>query len=192
MAGDKKKNDDHSHEKKPFFSASPDNSTTSYDSTQEFLGSQIGPYKLLSVLGEGGFGIVYLAEEREPIKRRIALKIVKPGMDSKEVLARFEVERQTLALLDHPNIAHIYGAGITETGRPYFAMEYVKGVPITEHCDRHKLNINERLKLFQEVCKGIQYAHQKGIVHRDIKPSNILISVSDGQRLPKGDRFWSG
>ena len=185
MTDDKRKSDARSGEKKPYFSASSEDVTGSYGSSGEGPGASIGPYRLLGTLGKGGFGIVYLAEERKPIKRRIALKIIKPGMDSKEVLARFEAERQALALLDHPNIAHIFGAGITKTGRPYFAMEYVKGVPITEHCDRHKLSIKESLRLFMAVCKGIQHAHQKGIIHRDIKPSNILVSVEDEQRLPK-------
>ncbi len=142
------------------------------DSPQE-LGTQIGHYKLLSVLGEGGFGIVYRAEQKEPIRRQVALKIIKPGMDSKQVIARFEAERQALALLDHPNIAHVFDAGTTDTGRLYFVMEYVKGIPITEHCDRQKLTIEQRLELFLQVCEAIQHAHQKGIIHRDIKPSNI-------------------
>jgi serine/threonine protein kinase/tetratricopeptide (TPR) repeat protein len=146
---------------------------------------QIGPYKLLSVLGEGGCGIVYLAEQHRPIKRRVALKIIKPGMDTKQVIARFEAERQALALLDHPNIARVFNAGTTEAGRPYFVMEYVKGIPITEHCDRHKLTIEERLDLFLQVCEAVQHAHQKGIIHRDIKPSNILVSIEGGSAIPK-------
>jgi len=141
------------------------------------LGSWIGRYELLRVLGEGGFGIVYLAEQERPMKRQVALKIIKPGMDSTQVIRRFEAERQALALLDHPNVAHVYDAGTTEAGRPYFAMEYVKGVPITEHCDRQKLTIDERLKLFVQVCEAIQHAHQKGIIHRDIKPSNIQVCI---------------
>ncbi len=148
-------------------------------------GGQIGPYKLLRILGEGGMGIVYLAEQEDPIRRRVALKIVKPGMDSKQVIARFEAERQALALLDHPNVAHVYDAGTTETGRPYFAMEYVQGIPITEHCDRQKLTIEERLKLFVQVCEAIQHAHQKGIIHRDIKPSNIQVCIQGAQAAPK-------
>lgn len=175
----------HKDQPKPFFSRDVADHDAPHCENGLEPGAEIGPYKILSTLGEGGFGIVYLAEQRRPIKRRVALKVIKPGMDSKEVLARFEAERQTLAILDHPNIAHIYGAGVTEMGRPYFAMEYVKGVPITEHCDHHKLNIEERLRLFLEVCKGIQHAHQKGIIHRDIKPSNILVSVQDEERLPK-------
>ena len=147
-------------------------------------GGQIGPYKLLRVLGEGGLGIVYLAEQREPVKRQVALKVIKPGMDTKQVIARFEAERQALALLDHPNIAHIFDAGTTEQGRPYFVMEYVKGVPITEHCDRERLSVEDRLQLFSLVCNAIQHAHQKGIIHRDIKPSNILVSVHEDKPLP--------
>ncbi len=149
------------------------------------IGSHIGSYKLLRILGEGGFGIVYLAEQQRPMKRQVALKIIKPGMDSAQVIRRFEAERQALALLDHPNVAHVYDAGTTEAGRPYFAMEYVKGVPITEHCDRQKLTIEERLKLFVKVCEAIQHAHQKGIIHRDIKPSNIQVCIQDEQVVPK-------
>jgi len=149
------------------------------------IGSSIGRYKLLRILGEGGFGIVYLAEQQRPMKRQVALKIIKPGMDSTQVIRRFEAERQALALLDHPNVAHVYDAGTTEAGRPYFAMEYVKGVPITEHCDRQKLTIEERLKLFVKVCEAIQHAHQKGIIHRDIKPSNIQVCIQGEQVVPK-------
>jgi len=148
-------------------------------------GRRIGNYKVLSILGEGGMGIVYLAEQEQPIKRHVALKVIKPGMDSKRVIARFEAERQALALLDHPNIAHIHEAGTTDSGRPYFAMEYVEGLPITEHCDRHKLTIEGRLDLFLQVCHAIHHAHQKGIIHRDIKPSNILVQTQDGQVVPK-------
>ena len=148
-------------------------------------GGQIGRYKLLSVLGEGGMGIVYLAEQERPIKRRVALKVIKPGMDSKRIIARFEAERQALAILDHPNIAHVYDAGTTEAGRPYFVMEYVKGLPITEHCDRHKLSIEDRLNLFRQVCLAVHHAHQKGIIHRDLKPSNILGSTQDDEAVPK-------
>ncbi len=148
-------------------------------------GGQIGPYKLLRILGEGGMGIVYLAEQIKPVRRRVALKIIKPGMDSKQVIARFEAERQALALLDHPNVAHVYDAGTTEAGRPYFAMEYVQGIPITEHCDHQKLTIEERLKLFVQVCEAIQHAHQKGIIHRDIKPSNIQVCIQGEQAIPK-------
>jgi serine/threonine protein kinase/Flp pilus assembly protein TadD len=148
------------------------------------IGRKIGPYKLLSVLGEGGFGMVYLAEQYEPVRRRVALKVIKPGMDTKQVIARFEAERQALALLDHPNIAHVFDAGTTEADRPYFALELVKGLPITEHCDQHKLDIEERLELFQQVCDAVQHAHQKGIIHRDLKPSNILVQTSGGKPVP--------
>ena len=151
----------------------------------EPIGTKIGPYKLLSVLGEGGFGIVYLAEQKKPVRRKVALKVIKPGMDSKQVIARFEAERQALALLDHPNVAHVFDAGTTEKGRPYFAMEHVEGTPITEHCDRAKLPIEQRLKLFLQICQAVRYSHLKGIIHRDIKPSNILVSVREGKALPK-------
>jgi len=148
-------------------------------------GSWIGRYQLLRVLGEGGMGIVYLAEQAEPIRRQVALKVIKPGMDSRRVIARFEAERQALALLDHPNIAHVHDAGTTESGRPYFVMEYVEGLSITEHCDCHKLVIEDRLNLFRQVCLAVQHAHQKGIIHRDIKPSNILVSTEDDKSIPK-------
>lgn len=159
--------------------------TASFAGSEKGPGGEIGPYKLLSVLGEGGYGIVYLAERQRPVKRRVALKVIKPGMDTKQVIARFEAERQALALLEHPNIAHVFNAGTTEAGRPYFVMEYVKGVPITEHCDRHKLTIEERLKLFLRVCEAVQHAHQKGIIHRDIKPSNIQVAIEGEQAVPK-------
>lgn len=162
-----------------------DMSTASHDTGAPGLDERIGPYKLLSVLGEGGMGIVYLAEQERPVKRRVALKVIKPGMDSKRMLARFEAEQQALALLDHPNIARVFDAGTTETGRSYFVMEYVKGVPITEHCDRHRLSIEERLDLFLQICQAVQYAHQKGIIHRDIKPSNLLVSLEGEHATPK-------
>jgi WD40 repeat protein/serine/threonine protein kinase len=161
------------------------NPTASLNVFMEKSGDKIGRYKLLNVLGEGGMGIVYLAEQERPIKRRVALKVIKPGMDSKRVVARFEAERQALALLDHPNIAHVHDAGTTEAGRPYFVMEYVKGLPITEYCDQHKLTIEDRLNLFRQVCLAVNHAHQKGIIHRDIKPSNILVSTQDDQAVPK-------
>jgi serine/threonine protein kinase/Flp pilus assembly protein TadD len=151
----------------------------------ERVGDWVGSYKLLRVLGEGGMGIVYLAEQAEPIKRRVGLKVIKPGMDSKRVIARFEAERQALALLDHPNIARVHDAGTTEAGRPYFAMEHVQGLPITEYCDRHKLSIEDRLRLFRQVCLAVHHAHQKGIIHRDLKPSNILVSAEADTAIPK-------
>jgi serine/threonine protein kinase len=148
-------------------------------------GSQIGGYKLLHILGEGGMGIVYLAEQEEPVRRQVALKVIKPGMDSKRVIARFEAEKQALALMQHPNIAGVYDAGLTLTGRPYFVMEYVKGMPITDYCDHNKLTISKRLQLFQQICQAVQHAHQKGIIHRDIKPSNILVSMENEKAIPK-------
>jgi serine/threonine protein kinase/dienelactone hydrolase len=148
-------------------------------------GGWIGRYKLLSVLGEGGMGIVYLAEQTEPVKREVALKVIKPGMDSRRVLARFEAEQQALALLEHPHVARVYDAGLAPSGRPYFVMEYVKGIPITQHCDKHRLTIEERLRLFLHVCEAIQHAHQKGIIHRDLKPSNILVVIQDQEMIPK-------
>ncbi|MCP4262555.1 MAG: protein kinase [Planctomycetes bacterium] len=159
--------------------------TTSYNFFVEKPGGHVGRYMLLSVLGEGGMGIVYLAEQVEALRRQVALKVIKPGMDSKQVIARFEAERQALALLDHPNIAHVHDAGSTDSGRPYFVMEYVKGLPITEHCDKHKLTIEARLDLFLQVCQAVHHAHQKGIIHRDIKPSNILVSTVDDKPVPK-------
>ncbi len=148
-------------------------------------GGRIGQYRLLSILGEGGHGIVYLAEQQGAMRRRAALKVIKPGMDTKQVVARFEAERQALAVLDHPNIASVYDAGTTEAGRPYFVMEHVKGVSITEHCDRQRSRIEDRLALFLQVCDAVQHAHQKGIIHRDIKPSNILVSIEANQAVPK-------
>jgi len=147
--------------------------------------SEIGPYRILDTLGEGGMSVVYLAEQSEPVKRRVALKILKPGMDSKQVVARFESERQALAVLDHPNIAKIFDGGIAESGRPYFVMEQVKGVPITDYCDDQRLDNEERLKVFINVCSAVQHAHLKGLIHRDLKPSNILVGVVDEEPQPK-------
>ncbi|MHC4109998.1 MAG: protein kinase domain-containing protein [Planctomycetota bacterium] len=148
-------------------------------------GTVIGRYKLLEQIGEGGFGVVYMAEQTKPINRRVALKIIKLGMDTKSVIARFEVERQALAMMDHPNIAKVFDAGATDTGRPYFVMELVKGIPITEYCDKNNLETRQRLGLFVDVCKAVQHAHQKGIIHRDLKPSNVLITLHDGKPVPK-------
>ena len=148
-------------------------------------GGQIGPYALLSTLGEGGMGIVYLAEQTQPLRRRVALKVIKPGMDTKQVIARFEAERQALAVLDHAKIARVFHAGTTAGGRPYFVMELVTGLAITQYCDEHRLSIAERLALFLQVCEAVQHAHQKGIIHRDIKPSNLLVSRQDGHAVPK-------
>src|SRR5436309_131790 len=190
----------------------------------EVAGSVIDKYKLLEKLGEGGFGVVYMAEQREPVKRRVALKIIKIGMDTREVVARFEAERQALAMMDHPNIAKIFDAGVTgsvvaqasppassggvsppgpppgetpgklaggdacatlSAGRPYFVMELVRGIKITEYCDEKKLSTRQRLELFMQVCRAVQHAPQKGIIHRDLKPSNILVSFNDGVAVPK-------
>ena len=151
----------------------------------EGAGSIIGRYKLLQKIGEGGCGVVYMAEQEEPVRRRVALKVIKLGMDTKEVIARFEAERQALALMDHPNIAKVHDAGSTDTGRPYFVMELVRGIKITDFCDENKLSTEARLKLFIQVCQAIQHAHQKGIIHRDIKPSNILVTINDGVPVPK-------
>ena len=146
---------------------------------------RVDRYKLLQQIGEGGFGIVYMAEQLEPIKRRVAVKIIKPGMDSKEVIARFEAERQALAMMDHPNVARVFDAGTTESGHPYFVMELVKGVPITQFCDENHLAIAERLRLFGDVCQAIQHAHQKGIIHRDLKPNNIIVTIDSNRPMPK-------
>jgi eukaryotic-like serine/threonine-protein kinase len=148
-------------------------------------GDRVGPYKLLEKVGEGGWGVVYVAEQEEPVRRRVALKVIKPGMDTRQVIARFEAERQALAMMDHPNIARVFDAGATVTGRPYFVMELVRGIKITDYCDQANLSTRERLDLFIQVCHAIQHAHQKGIIHRDIKPSNILVTVNDGAPVPK-------
>ncbi|HEV3255950.1 MAG TPA: serine/threonine-protein kinase, partial [Gemmataceae bacterium] len=148
-------------------------------------GTIIGPYKLLEQIGEGGFGIVFMAEQQEPIRRKVALKVLKPGMDTRQVIARFEAERQALALMDHPNIARVLDAGQTASGRPYFVMELVKGVPITDYCDQARLTPRERLELFLAVCHAVQHAHQKGIIHRDLKPSNVLVTLHDGAAVAK-------
>jgi tRNA A-37 threonylcarbamoyl transferase component Bud32 len=155
------------------------------DQRDEVLGQTLGRYKLLEKVGEGGFGVVYVAEQREPVKRRVALKIIKLGMDTRQVVARFEAERQALALMDHPNIAKVLDAGATDSGRPYFVMELVRGVKLTDYCDQNKLSTKQRLELFIPVCQAIQHAHQKGIIHRDIKPSNILVTLHDGVPVPK-------
>ena len=148
-------------------------------------GAVIGQYKLLQQIGEGGFGIVWMADQEKPVRRRVALKIIKMGMDTKEVIARFEQERQALAMMDHPNIARVLDAGATQTGRPYFVMELVRGVKITEYCDEQGLSTVERIELFITVCQAVQHAHQKGIIHRDLKPSNILVTINDGEAVPK-------
>jgi WD40 repeat protein/tRNA A-37 threonylcarbamoyl transferase component Bud32 len=155
------------------------------DAPDESVGQRLGRYKLLEKIGEGGCGVVYVAEQTEPVRRRVALKVIKLGMDTKAVVARFEAERQALAMMDHPNIAKVLDAGTTETGRPFFVMELVRGVRITDYCDQNNLSTKERLGLFIMVCQAIQHAHQKGIIHRDIKPSNILVTLHDGEPVPK-------
>lgn len=151
----------------------------------EVPGAVIGPYKILEPIGEGGMGTVWMARQTEPLRRTVAMKLIKAGMDSRQVLARFEAERQALALMDHPNIAKVLDAGATESGRPYFVMELIRGIPITDYCDREKLTIRERLGLFIDVCQAVQHAHQNGIIHRDLKPSNVLVTVVDGAAVPK-------
>ncbi len=169
-----------------FLKSSPEPAATAdQPPDSEGPGQEIGRYKLLQKIGEGGFGVVYMAEQHRPVRRKVALKIIKPGMDSRMVVARFEAERQALALMDHPNIARVYDGGTTETGRPYFVMELVRGVPITEYCDTHQLSIRERLALFVNVCQAVHHAHQKGIIHRDLKPSNVLVTQADGKPVVK-------
>src|SRR5687768_8264705 len=155
------------------------------DQPRERIGTLIGRYKLLEQVGEGGMGVVYVAEQTEPVRRRVALKIIKPGMDTKQVIARFEAERQALAMMDHPNIARVVDAGTTDAGRPYFVMELVRGMPITEYCDQARLSPRQRLELFIDVCQAVQHAHQKGIIHRDLKPSNVMVTMQDGRPVVK-------
>ena len=156
-----------------------------YFQDAEGPGTWIGRYKVLERIGEGGCGVVYLAEQKQPVQRLVALKVIRLGMDTESVIARFELERQALAVMDHPNIAHVLDAGATETGRPYFVMEWVRGVKITDYCNENRLDIRQRLDLFIEVCHAIQHAHQKGVIHRDIKPSNILITLHNNKPAPK-------
>jgi serine/threonine protein kinase/tetratricopeptide (TPR) repeat protein len=160
----------------------PSGDTTSLSERQ---GETIGRYKLLERLGEGGFGVVYMAEQEQPIRRKVALKVIKPGLDTQQVIARFEAERQALAMMDHENIAKVLDAGATDSGRPYFVMELVHGMPITTFCDRHSLSPRERLELFMQVCRAVQHAHTKGVIHRDIKPTNVLVALQDGKVVPK-------
>jgi serine/threonine protein kinase/Flp pilus assembly protein TadD len=171
------------HRKAGSFLASPAAPAATIDESRiaEGPGAAIGPYKLLEQIGEGGFGVVFMAEQQQPVRRKVALKVLKPGMDTRQVIARFEAERQALALMDHPNIAKVLDAGETASGRPYFVMELVKGVPITHYCDQGHLTPRQRLQLFGAVCQAVQHAHQKGIIHRDLKPSNVLVTLQDGQ-----------
>jgi eukaryotic-like serine/threonine-protein kinase len=163
----------------------PPQTTVIGDDPSQLVGTVIGPYKLVEQIGEGGFGLVFVAEQHKPVRRRVALKVIKPGMDTQEVITRFEAERQALALMDHPNIARVLDAGATPSGRPYFVMELVRGIPITQFCDNNRLTVRERLELFVTVCQAVQHAHQKGIIHRDIKPSNVLVTLHDGRPVVK-------
>src|ERR1700693_911334 len=169
----------------PLGSTDRDAATTMDGGPAASSGIVIGHYHLLHRIGVGGMGEVWLAEQKEPIRRRVAVKLIKAGMDSREVILRFESERQTLALMDHPTIAKVLDAGSTQQGAPYFVMEYVAGVPITVHCDKRRLSTRKRLELFIQVCDGVQHAHQKAIIHRDLKPSNILVAQVDDQPVPK-------
>jgi serine/threonine protein kinase len=156
---------------------------------RERPGSRLGRYKLLQKIGEGGMGVVFMAEQQEPVRRLVAVKVLKAGMDSAQVIARFEAERQALALMDHPNIAKVLDGGTAEGGRPYFVMDLVKGIPITTYCDEHRLSLRQRLELFVPLCQALQHAHQKGIIHRDIKPSNVLVAPFDGRPIVKVIEF---
>src|SRR5205807_2026506 len=151
----------------------------------ECPGTVVGPYKLLQQIGEGGMGTVFMAEQTHPVQRKVAVKVIKPGMDSKQVIARFGAERQALALMDHVNIARVLDAGTTDSGLPYFVMELACGLPITKYCDDNRLTPRQRLELFVPVCQAIQHAHLKGVIHRDIKPSNVLVALQDGRAVPK-------
>ncbi|MFK7959244.1 MAG: tetratricopeptide repeat protein [Phycisphaerales bacterium] len=175
-----------------FGQSDPDQTVTHLDTARpersaslEHAGQTINQYTLVRELGEGGFGTVWLAEQHEPVKRQVALKVIKLGMDTRQVITRFEAERQALAVMDHPNIAKVFDAGSTDTGRPYFVMEYAEGMPFTQFCDEHKLDVRDRLRVFRKVCLAVQHAHQKGIIHRDIKPSNVLVATVDGEPAPK-------
>lgn len=173
------------HDEHFSFFQSPATVSNATAAALEGPGAQVGGYKLLEKIGEGGFGVVYSAEQKEPVRRFVAVKILKPGMDTRQVVARFEAERQALALMDHPNIAKVLDAGVTSSGRPYFVMELVKGIPITRYCDEQRLTPRERLSLFFEVCSAVQHSHQKGVIHRDIKPTNVLVAAYDGRPVPR-------
>lgn len=168
-----------------FHDAARSDAATTARPVTELPGDTIGPYKLLQQIGEGGMGVVFMAEQTEPIQRTVALKIIKPGMDTRQVIARFEAERQALAMMDHPNIAKVLDAGTTDSGRPYFVMELVKGLPITKYCDDNRLSLPERLEIFKPVCEAVQHAHQKGVIHRDLKPTNVLVAEYDNRPIPK-------
>jgi serine/threonine protein kinase/Flp pilus assembly protein TadD len=163
----------------------PDLDLTAAPVPAEGPGTVVGPYRLMELIGEGGMGVVFVAEQHHPVRRKVALKLIKPGMDTREVVARFEAERQALALMDHPNIAKVFDAGVTVQGHPYFVMELVRGIPATQYCDRARLGVRDRLHLFVQVCQAVQHAHQKGVIHRDLKPSNVLVAEHDGIRVAK-------
>ena len=165
--------------------SSQSDATEDFEPIPERAGTVIGPYKLMEQIGQGRMGLVFVAEQQHPVRRKVALKIIKPGMDTRDVIARFEAERQALALMDHPNIAKVFDAGTTDSGRPYFVMELVKGIPIIDYCDQRQLTARERLDLFLAVCQAVQHAHGKGIIHRDLKPSNILVAPHDGVPVVK-------
>ncbi len=173
------------HDVADSFLESPIVTASTLEQPSEQVGTMIGPYKLIEEIGEGGMGNVFMAMQKMPVRRTVALKVIKPGMDSKQVVSRFEAERQALALMDHPSIARVFDGGSTVSGRPYFVMELVRGTPITGYCDRHKLTARERLELFGAVCQAVQHAHQKGVIHRDLKPSNIMVTLYDGKPMPK-------
>ena len=163
---------------------SPDDKTLTVVAGRASFAS-VGPYRLIQLLGEGGMGEVWRAQQTEPFHRTVALKLIKAGMDTKAVVARFDSERQALALMEHPNIAKVFDAGATSEGRPYFVMEHVPGLPITDYCDKHRLTLRQRLELFMQVCEGVQHAHHKAIIHRDLKPSNVLVEEMDNKPIPK-------
>ena len=165
--------------------SAPDADETRAQDTAARAAQTIGPYRLLEPIGEGGMGEVWLAEQAKPVRRKVAIKIIKAGMDTGQVVARFEAERQAFALMDHSAIARVFEAGATAEGRPYFAMEYVRGESITAYCAKHKLTLRERIDLFLQVCDGVQHAHQKGVIHRDLKPSNVLVTLQDDRPVPK-------
>src|ERR1700727_3102882 len=178
----------HSADRKPSRDGSkpmPDEDQTLSEGAVQTPFRSIGPYRLIHLIGTGGMGEVWRAEQTDPFRRIVALKLIKAGMGTKTVVGRFESERQALALMEHPHIAKVFDAGATPEGRPYFVMEYVSGAPITDYCDRHRLTISERLSLFMQVCDGVQHAHQKAIIHRDLKPSNVLVEERDNKPIAK-------
>src|SRR6516165_1370784 len=175
------------HERESLFLAepAPQEVATVEEPISQRPGAVIGPYKLMEQIGEGGMGLVFVAEQQQPVRRKVALKLIKPGMDTRQVVARFEAERQALALMDQPNIARVFDGDATASGRPYFVMELVRGVPITEFCDQNHRSVRKRLELFVDVCQAVHHAHQKGIIHRDLKPTNVLVTLHDNKAVAK-------